>query len=84
MQAVIELRAAGVEVPDATSNVLNMLTSQERQVALTVANGSPNREAAARLFLSEKTVEFHLSNVYRKLDLKSRGELRELVGKLST
>lgn len=51
------------------------LTPQERQVALLVARGSTNREAAAELFLSTKTIEFHLRNAYRKLGVRTRTEL---------
>jgi len=51
------------------------LTPRELQVALVVADGLRNREVAARLFLSEKTVERHLSVVYAKLDVRSRAEL---------
>ncbi|MDG4800310.1 helix-turn-helix transcriptional regulator [Micromonospora sp. WMMD980] len=51
------------------------MTSQERQIALHVAEGLTNRETATRLFLSPKTVEYHLGNVYRKLQLRSRPEL---------
>ncbi len=51
------------------------LSPRELQVARTVARGLTNREAAARLFLSEKTIERHLSSVYRKLGLRSRAEL---------
>jgi DNA-binding NarL/FixJ family response regulator len=40
-----------------------------------VSNGSTNREAAAALFLSPKTIEFHLRNIYRKLEIRSRTEL---------
>ena len=40
-----------------------------------VADGKTNKEAAAALFLSPKTVEFHLGNVYRKLAVRSRTEL---------
>jgi DNA-binding NarL/FixJ family response regulator len=40
-----------------------------------VARGLRNREVAASLFLSEKTVERHLTSIYRKLDLRSRAEL---------
>jgi DNA-binding CsgD family transcriptional regulator len=41
-----------------------------------VCQGRSNREIAERLVLSTKTVEFHLTNVFRKLDVSSRGELR--------
>jgi DNA-binding NarL/FixJ family response regulator len=44
-------------------------------VATAVAEGATNREAAARLFLSEKTIERHLGSVYRKLGLRSRSQL---------
>jgi DNA-binding CsgD family transcriptional regulator len=51
------------------------LSPRELQVAMAVAEGATNREAAARLFLSEKTVERHLGSVYRKLRVRSRSEL---------
>ena len=51
------------------------LTPQERQVATLVAHGCSNREVAARLFVSVRTVESHLGRVYRKLGLRSRSEL---------
>ena len=51
------------------------LTAQELQVAAIVAGGATNREAAAALFLSVKTIEFHLGHVYRKLGIRSRTEL---------
>ncbi len=51
------------------------LTPMEDRVAHAVADGATNREAAASLFLSERTIEFHLRNVYRKLELHSRAEL---------
>lgn len=54
------------------------LTPQELQVVLAVSKGQSNREAATALFLSRKTVEYHLSNVYRKLGLSSRTELIRL------
>lgn len=53
------------------------LTPQELQVALQVARGLTNREVAQALFLSPKTVEFHLTRIYRKLDLHARAELVE-------
>ncbi|MGC9974637.1 MAG: helix-turn-helix transcriptional regulator [Gaiellaceae bacterium] len=51
------------------------MTSQELQVALIVARGATNKEAGAALFLTPKTIEFHLTKIYRKLGLRSRTEL---------
>ena len=82
-QARAELRTAGAPAAAAGDGSLRTLTPQELQVALSVAQGITNREAAASLFLSEKTVEFHLSNVYRKLGLRSRTELRPARGQCS-
>jgi len=45
------------------------------QIALVVAEGKTNREVGAQLFLSPKTVEWHLGNIYRKLGVRSRGKL---------
>jgi len=57
------------------------LTPMEDRVARAVAGGATNREAAASLFLSERTIEFHLRNVYRKLDLRSRSELAAVLSR---
>ena len=51
------------------------LTPQELQIALLVAEGRTNKEVGAALFLSHKTIEFHLGRVYRKLNVGSRVEL---------
>jgi len=51
----------------------------ELQVAMIVAKGATNKEAAAALFVSPKTVEHHLGQIYRKLDLRSRTELTALL-----
>jgi DNA-binding CsgD family transcriptional regulator len=51
------------------------LTPREMQVALAVAEGASNNEVAAMLYLTPKTVEYHLTRVYRKLGLRSRAEL---------
>ena len=59
------LEAAGVE----------SLTPSERRVAALAAEGQTNREIAQALFLTVKTVETHLSNAYRKLDIRSRRDL---------
>src|SRR5215211_2904019 len=67
-------RASG-ETPSrsATGSLLSLI-SQELRVALIVAHGITNREAAAPLFVSPKTVEFHLGNPYRKLGVRSRAD----------
>jgi ATP/maltotriose-dependent transcriptional regulator MalT len=51
------------------------LTSHEREVVSLVARGATNREAAAALFVSPKTIEYHLASAFRKLDVRSRTEL---------
>jgi DNA-binding CsgD family transcriptional regulator/tetratricopeptide (TPR) repeat protein len=76
-RAQAELSATGETLTRGTG-VVALLTPQELQVALVVAGGATNQEAAAALFLSQKTIEYHLSNIYRKTDLHSRGELAVL------
>ncbi|WP_416972722.1 LuxR C-terminal-related transcriptional regulator [Streptomyces sp. 4F14] len=66
-EEVARLRAA---LP--TSDPLAELTDREREVAELAASGLRTRDVAERLFLSPRTVETHLSNVYRKLDVTSR------------
>jgi len=51
------------------------LTSHEMQVTELLRHGATNREIAAALFVTDKTVEYHLGNVFRKLDVRSRTEL---------
>jgi DNA-binding CsgD family transcriptional regulator len=58
----------------------DVLTPSERRVAELAASGMTNREVAAAIFISPKTVEFHLRNIYRKLDIHSRAELGRRVG----
>jgi DNA-binding NarL/FixJ family response regulator len=54
------------------------LTAQERQVAALVRQGLANRDVAAQLFVSPRTVDFHLRNVFTKLQVSSRVELTAL------
>ena len=75
-----ELRAAGAIRRDPNADP-DQLSAQEMNVALAVAEGATNREVAARLFLSPKTIDFHLGRVYRKLGIHSRTELAALVAK---
>lgn len=70
-----ELRATGVTARPRNEPEQQRLTPQELRVALVVADGATNAEAGAQLFLSAKTVEYHLSSVYRKLGLRSRAQL---------
>jgi DNA-binding CsgD family transcriptional regulator len=74
-----ELRSCGERVDVPRPSRLAELTPQELQVALVVARGATNREAGSELFLSEKTIETHLSRVYRKLAIRSRTELANVV-----
>ena len=76
-QAAAELHATGATARS-RSRALDgdePLTSQETRVALLVAEGRSNRDVAAALFLSPKTVERHLGNVFRKRGFRSRAEL---------
>jgi DNA-binding NarL/FixJ family response regulator len=56
------------------------LTASEQQVAELAATGATNKEMAAALFISPKTVEANLSRVYRKLGIHSRAELGRIMG----
>jgi DNA-binding CsgD family transcriptional regulator len=73
-----ELAAGGAARAVTPDSLATLLTAQELQIALAVASGSTNRAAGIALFLSEKTIETHLSNVYRKLGLHRRSELAAL------
>lgn len=74
-RAHAELRATGEHVARREPEQREQLTPQELQIATLVAQGLTNREIGAQIFLSPKTVEYHLTRVYRKLDLHSRAEL---------
>lgn len=74
--ASAELQATGVRARARSTGPVLELTARELQVAQLLAEGRTTREAAAALFLSPKTVEYHLRRVYTKLDITSREELR--------
>ena len=77
-RARAELRASGARLRRRGRAAHEQLTPQELQVSLAAAEGLTNKEIGARLFLSPKTVEFHLGRAYRKLDVRSRKELIKL------
>jgi DNA-binding CsgD family transcriptional regulator len=74
-QARTELLASGARPRHHPTNGPDALTPSERRVAAKAAQGHTNREIAQGLFLSKKTVEMHLSHVYRKLGIHSRAQL---------
>lgn len=78
-----ELAATGETVRRRDSATADELTAQELQIAELLASGKTTREAAAALFLSPKTIEYHLRHVYMKLGIHSRAELAELVPALA-
>ncbi|MDP3894616.1 MAG: helix-turn-helix transcriptional regulator [Nocardioides sp.] len=79
--AAAELEATGEKVPRREPTGVGALTPQELQVSLLLAEGRTTRDAAAALFISPKTVEYHLRKVYTKLGLHTRAELVEALSR---
>jgi DNA-binding CsgD family transcriptional regulator len=79
-RATEELQASGTRrrPPEVSRETL---TPRELQIALAVAEGRSNRDVAAQLFLTPKTVEYHLTRVYRKLSVRTRAELVRLLSR---
>ncbi len=78
-RAATELAATGEQVRRHEQPHSAALTPQELQISLLLVDGRTTREVAAALFLSPKTVEYHLRKVYTKLGVRSRGELADLL-----
>ena len=76
-RAAAELAATGEQVRRRDQPQAAALTPQELQISLLLSEGRTTREVAAALFLSPKTVEYHLRKVYTKLGIRSRAELTD-------
>ena len=76
---IVSFALAGLPEPralaEAGQRAEDPLTDREREVAALVARGSPNREIAGTLFLSERTVESHVQHVLNKLGFRSRAQI---------
>ena len=75
-----ETRIAGAKPRRTAVSGVESLTERERQVAMLAARGMSNRQIADSLVVTLKTVEWHLRQSFRKLDVDSRVKLRELLG----
>jgi DNA-binding NarL/FixJ family response regulator len=78
-----ELVATGETVHKRTVQTLYELTAQERQIARLAGDGLTNPEIGAQLFLSARTVEWHLRKVFGKLGISSRRELGRALADLA-
>jgi DNA-binding NarL/FixJ family response regulator len=76
-----EVRATGAIARKRTVELSDELTAQESQIARLASEGLSNPEIASRLFISPKTVEYHLHKVFGKLDIASRNELRRALAR---
>jgi DNA-binding CsgD family transcriptional regulator len=74
-RAARELRATGERVRKRTTETPAQLTARETQIARLASDGLTNPEIAAKLFMSPRTVEYHLHKVFTKLDISSRNQL---------
>jgi DNA-binding CsgD family transcriptional regulator len=78
-RARVELAATGETLRRRDPTTIDELTPAELRIALQLAGGMTIREAAAALFLSPKTIDYHLRHVYQKLDIHSREELARVL-----
>ena len=79
-RAEAELEVAGTRVQRAARRGADALSPSERRVVALAIEGLSNRQIAEALFVTRKAVEWHLGNAYRKLDVRSRGELAGALG----
>lgn len=77
-RAAVELQATGEVARGRSAQATDELTMQETHIARLVATGATSKEVAARLFLSPRTVDAHLRNIYRKVGINSRRQLADV------
>ena len=78
-RAAAELAATGERQRGGTADTPDSLTAKQAQIARLASAGNSNQEIGAKLFLSPRTVEYHLNKVFRKLDISSRGQLEQVL-----
>ncbi|GLZ39572.1 AAA family ATPase [Actinokineospora sp. NBRC 105648] len=78
-RARTELRASGVAVAPGGADLLDVLTPQQRQIVRLAADGLTNREIGERMFLSHRTVSFHLYQAFPKLGVTARAQLGQIL-----
>jgi DNA-binding NarL/FixJ family response regulator len=74
-----ELRATGDRARRRTPGTPDLLTARETQIARLASDGLSNPEIATQLFMSPRTVEYHLHKVFTKLDIRSRNQLHDVL-----
>jgi DNA-binding NarL/FixJ family response regulator len=80
-RARVELEATGEHARKRTAETIDQLTPRELQIAQMAREGLSNPEIGARLFISRRTVKYHLQKVFTKLDISSRGQLHRALGR---
>jgi len=74
-----ELLATGETVRKRAAQTTRQLTAQEASIARLAAEGLTNPEIGIRLFISTRTVQYHLAKVFQKLQINSRGQLHRVL-----
>jgi DNA-binding CsgD family transcriptional regulator len=78
-RCALDMVAAGISERQPEADPLDTLTDRERSIARLIAGGATNRDVARELFVSIKTVEYHLGHIFAKLGVSSRSQLRAML-----